>query len=171
MAGCKDMRPSLVVDPCAGEGHVLQVAATVGLRVGGLELREECRPALDDIVPGGALYGDALEGPVSRGLRAKLETVPGAAVVTNPPYSLAQEFVTTWAPCVAWSAWLLRLNFIGSQKRAAWFRGDGRPSHVLVLPKRPSFTGGGTDSCEYAWFVWPGRGARAMTTTLDVLEV
>ena len=25
---------------------------------------------------------------------------------------------------------------------------------VYVLPNRPSFTGHGTDSCEYAWFVF-----------------
>jgi hypothetical protein len=36
-----------------------------------------------------------------------------------------------------------------------------------VLPKRPSFTGGGTDATEYAWMVWgPTRTGR-----LRILEV
>jgi hypothetical protein len=25
---------------------------------------------------------------------------------------------------------------------------------IYVLPNRPDFSGGGGDSCEYAWFVW-----------------
>lgn len=163
--------PSIVVDPCAGTGAILRVVQAAGHRVGAVELREECRADLNALVPGGGLYGDALaKSGMLAELRNVLRPVPGAAVVTNPPYSLAQEFIETWAPCVEWSAWLLRLNFIGSQKRAVWFRGEGRPSHVLVLPRRPSFTGKGTDSCEYAWFVWPGRGARALTTVLEVLD-
>lgn len=42
------------------------------------------------------------------------------------------------------------------------------PSDVFVLPRRPSFTGGGTDATEYAWFVWgPGRGNRWYVLTID----
>lgn len=202
------LNPSLVVDPCAGDGAILRVVAADGYRVGGLELREECRTALDAVVPGGALYGDALApcGEVAE-LRNVLRYVPGAVIVTNPPYGKAREFIETWAPCVDWSAWLLRLNFYGSKKRSKWLRGKGRPSNVLSLDDRVAFCavckgiakkagsarvkgcgrsyplgtkgrcvcggtiGDGTDSCEYAWFVFPGRGARALTTQLDLLEV
>jgi hypothetical protein len=48
---------------------------------------------------------------------------------------------------------LLRLPWLGSQKRAQWQREN--PSNIHVLPKRPSFTADGkTDATEYAWFIW-----------------
>lgn len=74
-------------------------------------------------------------------------------IVSNPPYSHALEFVQhalSMAPLVAM---LLRLPWLASMKRAEWHREN--PSHVCVLPKRPSFTGDGkTDATEYAWFIW-----------------
>jgi hypothetical protein len=83
-------------------------------------------------------------------------------LVTNPPYSLAAEFIQRALERYRKSidcAFLLRLNYLGSQKRAAFHR--EHPSDVFVLPRRPSFTGKGTDATEYAWFVWgPGRGGR-----------
>lgn len=189
--------PSLVVDPFAGDGAILRVVSREAHRVGGMELREECRPALDAVVPGGAVYCDALAtGGAAAELRNALRFVPGAVGITNPPYSLAQQCVETWAPSFDWSAWLLRLAFLETDERGAWLRGPFRPSHVLVLDKRPKFVavckglgktkkrekikgcgrsypigtkgrcecggtiGDGSDASAYAWFVWPGRGAR-----------
>jgi hypothetical protein len=158
---------SLVVDPCAGEGAILRVAAAEGFRVGGIELREECRPKLDALIPGGAIYGDALApGGMAAELRNVLRFVPGGAIITNRRFSVAQVFFET-CRYGRMSVWLLRLNFPASQ-RAAWLRGDGRPSNVLVLGDRRSRWG--HDSCEYA-VVWPGLGARATTTFLEVLDV
>lgn len=77
-------------------------------------------------------------------------------LITNPPYGLAFEFakkameIRAVTGCVV--VLLLRLNFLGSQGRAAWLR-DHTPS-IYVSPRRPSFTGGGTDATEYAWFMW-----------------
>lgn len=159
-----------VVDPCAGDGAILRVTEQYGYECAGMEIRPEAAPD-----PGSHLAfrwgwqtADALDGAAVAPWRDNALGGEGAVVITNPPYSLAREFVEAWAPHAFWSAWLLRLNFAGSQRRAAWFR-QHRPSHVLVLPKRPSFTGGGTDATEYAWFVWPGWGAQATTTTLDWL--
>lgn len=75
-------------------------------------------------------------------------------IITNPPYSLAQEFVTkalTEAPVVVM---LLRLGFLASQKRKEWLKANP-PTSLIVLSKRPSFTGDGkTDGADYAWVVW-----------------
>ncbi len=79
-------------------------------------------------------------------------------IFTNPPYSQAQEIIdhalNTWPNTTV--VMLLRLNFLGSQKRHGWWQ-KHLPTEVHVLSKRPSFTGKGTDATEYAWFVWrPG---------------
>jgi len=81
-----------------------------------------------------------------------------SAVITNPPYSLAEEFLRhSRALCPrAELAFLLRMAFAASAKRLPLWRCLGTPD-MFVLPNRPSFTGKGTDSADYAWFVWPAE--------------
>ncbi|WP_373069854.1 hypothetical protein [Sulfurimonas sp.] len=74
-------------------------------------------------------------------------------IVTNPPFSEALEFLEKSLNEAKTVVYLLRLNFLGSQKRKQFWN-DNPPSHIFVLSKRPSFTGKGTDSTEYAWFCW-----------------
>ncbi len=88
-------------------------------------------------------------------------------VITNPPYSLAQPIIERALTHARIVIMLLRLNFIASARRAAFMLNN--PPDVYVLPNRPSFTGGGTDAIEYAWFVWrtePGR----VRGTIEVLD-
>jgi len=75
-------------------------------------------------------------------------------IVTNPPFSLAQEFVEH-AINNAGEVWmLLPLGFLGAQKRRDWWR-KNEPGALYILSERPSFTGdGATDAAEYAWFSW-----------------
>ena len=97
----------------------------------------------------------------------------GCNVIMNPPYNHAQEFIEASLGIAGRKgnvAALLRLNFLGSQKRLAFWKKN--PSDVYVLSKRPSFTGGPTDSCDYAWFVWPAwRYQRKKPGTIQHLEV
>lgn len=92
-------------------------------------------------------------------------------IITNPPYSLAEEFIRKclreWPESDV--VMLLRLNFLGSQKRAEFLR-EHTPD-VYVLPRRPSFTGKGTDATEYAWFHWPAGGHSRSRGSIEVLEV
>lgn len=76
------------------------------------------------------------------------------AIVTNPPFSLAMEFCQHAVQLSPNVFMLLRLNFLASRKRRAWFL-DNEPSALFVLSDRPSFTGNGkTDATDYAWFYW-----------------
>ena len=79
-------------------------------------------------------------------------------VITNPPYTVAQAIIErsfSLAPVVVM---LLRLNYLASAGRADFMR--AHPPDVYVLPNRPSFSGRGTDSIEYAWFVWHPQQSR-----------
>lgn len=82
-------------------------------------------------------------------------------IITNPPFSLALEFVqkalelrrTTSSKV----ALLLRLNWLAGQKRAPWMR-ENTPS-IYVTPRRPMFKVNkdgklGSDATDYGWFVW-----------------
>lgn len=75
------------------------------------------------------------------------------AIITNPPFSLALEFCDHARRHAPEVLMLLRLNFLGAKKRYQWWRRN-EPSAIFVLSERPDFTGGGGDSCEYAWFAW-----------------
>lgn len=75
-------------------------------------------------------------------------------IITNPPFTFAKEFLEkslTESDCVCY---LLRLNYLGSQARKPFWNKVGTPNKLLILSKRPSFTGKGTDATEYAWFCW-----------------
>lgn len=75
-------------------------------------------------------------------------------IISNPPYSLAQEFVTKALEDADVVIMLLRLGFLESQVRNEWWQ-DNSPSSLMVLSQRPSFTDDGkTDGSGYAYFVW-----------------
>ena len=81
-------------------------------------------------------------------------------VVGNPPYGQAMEHVEH-ALSLAMPerkpqggvAFLLRLAFVESEARRSFWR-QWPVTELHILSKRPSFTGGKTDSCAYAFFVW-----------------
>lgn len=144
----------IVLDPCAGEGAILNIVEkdlfdldyTAGIEIDPARAAISCAQCADALT---------VEWRDSNADRPDL-------VITNPPYKLALEFIAKALGEVAPGgevAMLLRLNFLGSQKRAGFLRAN--PPDVYILPKRPSFTGVGTDATEYAWMVWgPGRGGR-----------
>lgn len=78
-------------------------------------------------------------------------------IVTNPPYSLATEFIEKCWRLMNFHGqmwFLLRLDFLGSKDRYERIYTKIPPTDVWVLSKRPSFTGGGTDQHNYGWFRW-----------------
>lgn len=78
-------------------------------------------------------------------------------IVTNPPFSLALKFLRKSLSEADTVIYLLRLNFMGAKKRKRFWQ-NNPPSHLFVLSKRPSFTGDGTDACEYAFMAWDRGG-------------
>lgn len=74
-------------------------------------------------------------------------------ILTNPPFSIAQEFIDHALETCNTCIMLLRINYLGSITRHPWWK-KNTPIALHVLSKRPSFTGKGTDATDYAWFVW-----------------
>ena len=144
----KELNPTwgYVCDPAAGNGALLDAALAEYMPERGylaIEIDPERTP--NHMV----LYADYLALPPTN--------VPPALFLSNPPYNLAQEFVTKMLSERGEDtivAVLLRLNFLGSQKRHDWWQ-EHRPDAIRILSKRPSFTDDGkTDMTEYAWFIW-----------------
>lgn len=135
-----------ILDPCAGDGSMVRFlrAQSPTSVINAIEIDAERAPRVDGA--NSVIRENFLLMPT--------EMIPQAElVITNPPYSKAIEFVErSLSVATRTVAMLLRLNFLGSMKRYEFFR-SAMPD-VYVISKRPSFTDGGTDSCEYAWFVW-----------------
>jgi hypothetical protein len=74
-------------------------------------------------------------------------------IITNPPFSLAKEFVEKSLKESDVVIQLLRLGFLGSYNRYK-FLSDNRPDHLIVMSDRPKFSGNGTDMSDVAWFIW-----------------
>jgi hypothetical protein len=85
--------------------------------------------------------------------------LPISAVITNPPFSLLNEFLYHSRKLCpeADLIYLLRLNTLAGgpiSGRDKLYKDLGTPD-IYVLPNRPSFVKGKTDACEYAWFIFP----------------
>ena len=82
---------------------------------------------------------------------------PFQLIVSNPPFSQGQAFVEHALSLVdprGTVAFLMLLQFLGSNGRAEFFRASP-PSTIDVLRPRPSFADNGqTDMREYALFRW-----------------
>jgi len=137
----------LVIEPAAGDGAIVKVLLARGYRVWANELRREC---LSDL--------RRLECSVTIGdwLTTAQEPWPEEpySIVTNPPFSIARKFAEACLATQAqYVALLLRINVEASNPwRKFW---EQHPwTHRVVLWKRPSFTGHGTDACNYFWAIW-----------------
>ncbi len=90
-------------------------------------------------------------------------------VIGNPPYSEAEKHVRKALTMIREDgvvAFLLRVNFLAGIERTAGLWAEHPHEFMGVLDKRPKFVDGwrinkhnkkvkkGTDSCEYAVFVW-----------------
>lgn len=148
-----------VIDPGCGDGAITRGLIAAGWR--GPFYGAESNPSRAKTALTSGIYDDVQFGDFLRCglLQDMLSGTPREAIISvgNPPYSLAMEFVQQSMGLAGTVCMLLRLPWMAGQKRAPFHR--EHPSDVYVLPKRPSFTGKGTDSCDYAWFVW-GPGPR-----------
>lgn len=140
---------AMALDPACGDGALVSLAKAMGAReADGFDLHGSMWPNRDALDP----------KPWFR------HVVPSWAriVLMNPPYKHAQAFVERAIAEVGSGMYggrvyaLLRLAFLESLGRVELHQ--RYPSDVLVLAKRPSFTGDGkTDATAYAWFCWPGH--------------
>jgi len=147
-----------VLEPGCGAGDIALPLARAGYHVRGIDIRPECeRPdaPVEGATPGGS-YGASAGDYLEWAVRPWRQWQRPMAIVGNPPYSLCAEFIKHSMDLLAGDGllcFLLTLDYLATQGRADFWR--AHPADVLVLDRRPSFTGGGTASTNYGWFMWP----------------
>ena len=136
-----------VLEPCAGDGAIIkEINKRTKKLITAVEIRKEEE---DNLLWSGADWVYMCDF-----LKWKPE-LPVETIITNPPYSIAQEIIEHCFEIApdAEVIMLLRLAFLESKKRKPFW--DKYPvTQLYVLSERPSFTGKGTDATAYAWFVW-----------------
>lgn len=140
--------PYSILEPCAGSGAIIEV------------LRQRISAAVIDACEIEARHEKELTSICNGQLFIQdfrtLYKTGHDLVITNPPFSLAQEIIEHVFATKDYSTevvMLLRLGFLESQKRKEFW--DKHPlTQLYVLSERPSFTKKGTDSAAYGWFVW-----------------
>lgn len=143
------------LEPCAGDGELIRAVneKREGLIWSANELREETLSVLKPLAPERWRIGDFLTWEPQRPeLFEKFDVS-----ITNPPFSIAMSIIQKSITISKLTVMLLRLNFWGSGDRQSFLAEN--PPDTFVLPNRPVFALNqygkpGTDSPEYAWFLW-----------------
>jgi hypothetical protein len=141
------------LEPAAGPGRIINAINSrrkKDVKWDAVEFRKKCKDELVEAV--GSLRRVVIGDFLSESLPSKHYDV----IFTNPPFSFAMNFIEKCLPLADHVVMLLRLGFLGSARRADFFR--QHPPDVYLLPDRPSFLKSGkTDNSYYAWCVWRQR--------------
>lgn len=162
----RNERGGVFLEPSAGSGQIIRACAAAGVEATwtAVELSESYRPALCEL-GADTHIGDfrnwaafELSDRVGRSpIPPATRTVPRFDLALgNPPYSIALEFVQSCLLVARHVCLLLRVGFLESTERNAWIRAN--TPDLYILPNRPAFRHGSTDSCVYAWHWWGARG-------------
>ncbi len=175
--------PRIILEPGAGVGGLVGELHRVwpDATIVAVEKRKECREMLYEAGAEHVIIGDLCDSAVSDQVKG---LGPFDLVLGNPPYG-GPKHIKEVGPNPHYELWLtfikigmrmldldgrlaflLRTGILEGRDRNEWLR--THVPDVYVMPKRPKFTGTGSDSATYAWMVWsaPARG----DGTIEVLE-
>lgn len=140
--------PEWILEPAAGDGAMVKV----------LE-RHGCQVLSSDI--------DPQDEGITKADFFDWGATTCAGIITNPPYSHAQEFIEhalkLMEPNDGLVAMLLRNEFDSAKKRRHLFAEHPAFYKKLVLTKRPRWfaDGGSSPRHNFAWYIWEWRNVKA----------
>lgn len=133
---------ALVLEPCCGDGKMVEPLREFGYEVDGTDLRPEVtggRGGLDYLDDTNYFPGDHYD-----------------AVITNPPFSIAAEFIQRSLQIAPVVAMLLKAQYWNTKNRKKLFR-ETKPFLELNLTWRPAFLEeerGKSPLMDCAWWIW-----------------
>lgn len=128
---------NLVWEPCGRGGAIMRVLAEHDFQTIGTDIVADPRQKVHAL--------DVLQAKRAR----------ARAVVTNPPFALAEKIIRHLLDVlgVDYLALLLKASYWHADERTPLFRLHP-PSRIHALTWRPDFLGKGAPVMECAWFVW-----------------
>lgn len=147
--------PQTVLEPSAGEGAFCRAVAQVWPQANLHAV--EPRPLAAARITNGHIAIDTLEqfSVVEGKPEGALARLPRYDLaIGNPPYTVAEQHLALVRGYSTRVAFLLRMAFLGSQRRVRDLWSKPGLRWLIPLAQRPSFTATGTDNSEYGVFVW-----------------
>lgn len=132
-----DLPPCTIWEPACGDSIMANAIESFGHTVLRSDIRED--------IPLGMPGVDFLQ-----------TSMPCDAIITNPPFMLAADFIRSAASKANVVALLLKSQYWHSKSRTTLFR-ETKPSAVLALSWRPDFLFGaksGSPTMDVLWTVW-----------------
>lgn len=155
-----ELQDGWILEPCAGDGAICKALREdpdySDRTIIGTEIRIEEQDSLFKYCDG-VTIGDFLK--LDRDDFEYFMSSPPKTIITNPPFSIAQEIIEHCFEIADEDTeiiMLLRLGFLESQARVSFWKEHPNVS-LITLAERPSFTGKGTDSTAYGWYIWNQR--------------
>jgi hypothetical protein len=137
--------PKWVWEPACGDGAIVTPLRNAGFQVTASDLVDRGCP-------------DSRAGCDFLLLRPDPPAVPHHAIITNPPYRLAQAFADKALSYSPFVAMLLPLGFLAGQerhKKRHWLARVHVSSRRLPMMHRDGWAGAiATSTTDHAWFVW-----------------
>ena len=137
LLGSLNLPKNMTVWECAcGNGAMSKVLEDYGFNVMSSDIREDCG------------YGES-------GVDFFKETRVCDAIITNPPFGVAQEFIEKALKDAPIVCMLLKAHYWHTKKRFSLFQSNP-PSFVLPLTWRPNFMQerGKSPTMDFQWSVW-----------------
>jgi hypothetical protein len=124
----------VIDEPACGDGAISNVLLNMGYAVNSSDIRHTG-------------FGVA-------GIDYLKKEFASEAVITNPPFSLAEEFIRKALMESSIVCMLLKAHYWHSKKRLKLFTSN-TPSYVLPLTWRPDWMGNGSSpTMDFQWTVW-----------------
>lgn len=156
--GLTDLPAGYWLEPCVGDGAIVQAV-------------EQCRPG-QQLWHATDIRAESPTLAARRGVSIHKHSVQDFLTqpihhtyhvcITNPPFNQAMDFIVKCRQIALHTIMLLRVGFMTTADRNPYFVGD--MPDLYVLPNRPSFIKGKTDSADYAWYHWRNDGVPTGTT-------
>lgn len=144
---------SCILEPCAGNGAIIKA---VNSKIPNsfwyvAELRAEEKDNLEEALIGHPAVLSCPSNYLGGNKEDPEDWVNPSVIITNPPFTLWEEFLDSCLFECNHVIFLLRLGVLGSQDRFNLWQ--TRKPDLYIMEDRPSFTDdGNTDSDYYAWF-------------------
>jgi hypothetical protein len=132
--------PRAIWEPACGDGAMARVLSQHGHIV-----------TCSDINP--QMDGAAKIDFVGSDRPIKVKATGGFAIVTNPPFSLAEAFIRRALSITPKVALLLKANYWNAASRLPLFA-EHPPSRVMPLTFRIDVTGQGNPTMDVCWYAW-----------------
>jgi hypothetical protein len=132
--------PRAIWEPACGDGALARVLSQHGHIV-----------TCSDINP--QMDGAAKIDFVGSDRPIKVKATGGFAIVTNPPFSLAEAFIRRSLSITPKVALLLKANYWNAASRLPLFA-EHPPSRVMPLTFRIDVTGQGNPTMDVCWYAW-----------------